>query len=227
MLAPDDYTQPIATHGLQRGAPAAQPEIDSKLQIKGPGPKMISFTLPAFGLVCATAAIGFACIFVLGRMTAIPAHAAGLDSADSAPATHLPAVDINAPLDINPPDDGGTRSDDSKGLPTGIVSNTADAGDLTAANGSASTAAGKSVWGYEVIRYKAADKGDVLAGKMRDRLASEGFSTVCVVPHGDALEVIVGADSSYRSLEKSWKDKLKEKGYRADPVSYVRPAETK
>jgi len=193
-----------------RAVPQAHSEIDSKLQIRGPGPKMISFTLPAFGLVVATIAIGFACTFVIGRMTTAPAQAANVEAAEIAAPPIDPLTLAADPFDMGP-----------QLITPPVPADTMVSGGVPATP-AAATPQNQAVWGFQVIQYKAADAG--LATTFKASLEGKGFEEVYVINHADGTRVIVGANPSYQALVKAWKQNLTTKGYRADPVKF-NPAE--
>ncbi|HTL51721.1 MAG TPA: hypothetical protein VL860_04005 [Planctomycetota bacterium] len=205
MLSPDDYTQPVAPRADARSNNLANSAVDSKLETSGPGPKMVSFTMPAFGLVCATILIGFACAFVIGRMTVTPVQAANVESADSLPSPIADLSPLNDPMD---------------GTPASMAAPGAGA---AAADAAVTPAANAPIWGYQVMQYK----GDAvnLADKYKDNLAGKGIDEVSIVKTKDTASVIVGGSASLKTLEKTWKQKLTEKGLRADPVKFTPPTE--
>lgn len=210
MLSPDDYTQPVASVAAagHRADGKSTAEIDSKIESKGAGPKMISFTLPAFGLVCATVLIGFACAFVIGRMTNTPVQAANVEPTEL-PATPVDTLQESADVfDINPETPPEAVAADGSGI------------QATAAANGAITPTG-ALWGFQVIQYKIDENGEKLAMTYRDRLQDKGFSEVFFLKKGGNVAVIVGANPSFKALEKAWKEKLLAKSQRADPIKFT------
>lgn len=200
MLSPDDFTQPIAPRTGARSNHQVNSAVDSKLETNGPGPKMVSLTLPAFGLICATILIGFACAFVIGRMTVTPVQAANVESIDSLPS---PVADLS-PLNGDP-----------------MALMPADSAPATTAPAAPAVT---TVWGYQVMNYKGESCG--LADKLKETLEVKGFDAVTVIQAKnskgeDTAAVIVGGSPNIKTLEKTWKQKLTDKGYRADPVKFI------